>query len=212
MSFLKRCEVASKLKLTQHDWPTFVEEAVEIYSEEQLTAFFAACTPTERLWFEFFYQTGMREQEAMHSMWSWVDFERNIIAVRENKQFGWQPKKNKGRLIAVPSSLIASLRKWKQKSDPSCGLIFPTKGCRPKLDFLDVCKDLAERAGLNPEDFWLHKFRATRITNWLRNGLDLKSVQDLAGHSDLASTSRYLASQQIDVLQQRIEAVANGRA
>ena len=216
MTFFKWCDKKYKInvkpELMKNDWPQYVEEEVEIYTEEQLDAFFEHCTKMEHLWFTFFLETGMREQEVMHADWSWVDFERNVITVRENKKFGWQPKKNKGRQIAVPSSLIASLKEWKTKRDPACGLIFPTTGCRPKLNFLDDCKDIAERAKLNPADFWLHKFRATRITNWLRGvpeqgipGLDLVTVQKLAGHADLESTARYLAALQIDKSQVHIE-------
>jgi integrase/recombinase XerD len=202
MTFLKRYEITAKLKLNKHDWPTYTEEEVEIYTEEQLTRFFDACTKTEKLWFTFFLETGMREQEVMHVSWSDVDFERSVVTVRENKRFDWQPKKNKGRLIAIPAALVKMLKSWKEeREDATCGLVFPTTGCRPKSDFLDCCKAIAGRdSKLDPADFWLHKFRATRITNWLRTGIDLRSVQGMAGHSDLESTSRYLASQQIDNL------------
>lgn len=215
MTFFKWCDkkyhINVKPELSAHDWPQFVEEEVEIYTQEQLDKFFEACTNMENLWFTFFLETGMREQEVMHGSWTWLNFERNVITVRENKQFNWQPKKNKGRQIAIPSSLTTALKRWHEKCDKACGLIFPTTGCRPKLDFLDVCKDIATRAKLNQDEFWLHKFRATRITNWLREGLDLKSVQALAGHSDLESTARYLASERIDKVQAHIEKVASAK-
>jgi site-specific recombinase XerD len=73
-------------------------------------------------------------------------------------------------------------------------------------------KRIVERAKLHGR-FKLHKFRATRITNWLRDGIDIVSVQKMAGHNDLATTSHYLASQQIDLLQTQVEkaaAVRNG--
>jgi len=41
-------------------------------------------------------------------------------------------------------------------------LVFPTAGCKPKLDFLDCLKTCAERAELGKEGFWLHKFRDVR--------------------------------------------------
>jgi integrase len=55
-----------------------------------------------------------------------------------------------------------SLRK--AKSDKTCSLVFPTGGCNPKLDFLDCLKAVAERAKLDRDDFWLHRFRATFAT------------------------------------------------
>jgi integrase/recombinase XerD len=213
MIFLVWCGVTIDLK--KQDRPVYTDEEVEIYTQAELDKFFAACSPMEKLWFTFFLETGMRDQEVMLADWSWVNSERNVITVRENKRFDWRPKMNKGRQIAVPSSLIASLKEWKRKCDPACGLIFPNTHCRPKGDFLAVCKDIAKRANLNPDEFFLHKFRATRITNWLRDGLDLKSVQKLAGHANtpggLAATSRYLSGQEMDNIQARVEAAANRR-
>jgi integrase len=41
--------------------------------------------------------------------------------------------------------------------------------------------------------WFLHKFRATAITMWLRSGLDLRTVMKLSGHSNLESVERYLS-------------------
>jgi hypothetical protein len=41
----------------------------------------------------------------------------------------------------------------KEKRDKTCGLVFPTAGCRPKLDFLDSLKAVAERAELDKQNF-----------------------------------------------------------
>ena len=47
-------------------------------------------------------------------------------------------------------------------------------------------------AKLKPENFWLHKFRATFATWSLWAGVDLRTVQQWLGHSDIESTMRYL--------------------
>lgn len=75
---------------------------------------------------------------------------------------------------------------------PPPNLVFPTAGCNPKLDFLDGLKAVAERAKLDKENFRLHKFRATFATWSLWAGVDLRTVQQLLGHSDMESTMRYL--------------------
>jgi integrase/recombinase XerD len=61
-----------------------------------------------------------------------------------------------------------------------------------KLDFLDCLKAVAERADLEPENFWLRKFRATFATTLFQRGIDLRTVQNYLGHKDLESTLRYL--------------------
>jgi integrase/recombinase XerD len=205
MSFLKHQKITGLIG--KNDRPGYVEEEVETYTQDELDKFFAACTQQERLWFEFFYRTAMREQEVMNADWSWVDFERSFITVKENKRTGFKPKAYKGRLISIPSSLLTLLKAWKEKSDSTCGLVFPTSGCKPKQNFLDECKAIAGLAGLNRDDFYLHKFRATRATRLLQGGMDLKSVQQMLGHSDLASTMRYLGAQRSEVLQAQIEQI-----
>jgi integrase/recombinase XerD len=87
---------------------------------------------------------------------------------------------------------VNALKARKRQSDRTCNLLFPTSGCTPKLDFLDCLKAAAERADLDKDDFWLHKFRATFATWSLWAGVDLRTVQLWLGHSDMESTMRYL--------------------
>jgi integrase/recombinase XerD len=136
--------------------------------------------------------TGMREQEVMHCSWEDVNLPRGTVTVRYKPQYRFSPKGYKEREVPIPAKLIKSLKMWKAKSDSTCGLVFPTAGCRPKLDFLDCLKVVAERAKLDKEKFWLHKFRATFATWSLWAGVDLRTVQQWLGHSDMESTMRYL--------------------
>jgi integrase len=188
MSFLKAYDIRKIVKPA--DWPVYVEEEPEIYEPEELNAFFSVCTAQERLWFEFFLMTGMREQEVMHSMWRDVRFHAGTITVSAKQEFGWTPKAYKGRTIPVPASLLEKLASI-APGDRN-GLIFSTANGQPKLDFLDRCKEIAKRAGLNSDNYWLHKFRATFATMHLQAGVDLRTVQAWCGHVDLESTLRYL--------------------
>jgi integrase/recombinase XerD len=142
--------------------PRDTEEKPEVYEQAELDTLFAACDAEERLWFEFFLMTGMREQEVMHTCWSDVNLRASTVKVSHRPD--WTPKAYKKREIPIPEKLVASLQTAKTRHDKSCGLVFPTAGCRPKLDFLDCLKACAERAKLKKEDFWLHKFRATFAT------------------------------------------------
>jgi len=87
---------------------------------------------------------------------------------------------------------VKKLKARKAKSDKTCGLVFPTSGCNPKLAFLDCLKACAERAKLNKDNSYLHKFRATFVTRCLWAGVDLRTVQQWLGQSDMESTMRYL--------------------
>lgn len=176
----------------KNDWPRFTEEEPEIYEQEELKKLFAKCDAEERLWYEFFLMTGMREQEVMYTYWSDVNLAGCTVRVSHKPDKDWTPKAYKEREIPIPSKLVNSLKAWKAKSDKSRSLVFPTAGCNPKLDFLDGLKAIAERATLNKDSFWLHKFRATFATWSLWAGVDLRTVQQWLGHSDMESTMRYL--------------------
>jgi integrase len=60
------------------------------------------------------------------------------------------------------------------------------------------------------ERWWLHKFRATYCTMWLRRKKNIKDVQKLMGHKDLASTMRYLVALTADDLVEHVDDVFEG--
>ncbi|MFZ1138180.1 MAG: tyrosine-type recombinase/integrase [Candidatus Sulfotelmatobacter sp.] len=190
MTFLKANGIRGLVG--KNDWPRYTEEESEMYEQAELDKLFKACDAEERLWYEFFLMTGMREQEVMYTYWSDVNLGVATVRVSHKPDRGWTPKAYKEREIPIPAKLVKGLKAWKAKSDKTCSLVFPTAGCNPKLDFLDCLKAVAERAKLDEDNFWLHKFRATFATRCLWAGVDLRTVQQWLGHSDMESTMRYL--------------------
>ena len=204
MTFLKSNGIRGLVG--KNDWPRYVEEEPEIYEREELDKLFAACEREERLWYEFFLMTGMREQEVMHCSWEDIHFSRGTVTVRYKPEYGFSPKNYREREVPIPAKLVKKLKAAKAKADKACGLVFPTAGCRPKLDFLDALKTVAERAQLNPENFRLHKFRATFATWHLWAGVDLRTVQMWLGHSDIESTMRYLKPSRSEEVRVKVNA------
>ncbi|HEV2117826.1 MAG TPA: site-specific integrase [Terriglobales bacterium] len=111
---------------------------------------------------------------------------------RNKPDRGWTPKAYKEREVPIPTRLVAALKAHRSKADKDCLLLFPTSGCNPKLDFLDCLKAIAKRAGLDKDAVWMHKISRYLATRCLANGVDLRTVQQWLGHSDLESTMRYL--------------------
>lgn len=211
LGFLKEQGVRGIVR--KQDWPQYQEEEPEIYEPEELDAFFNACNAEERLWFEFFLQTGMREQEVIYCRPENVNLKHGTVFVRRNDDHKWTAKAYKGREIPIPASLCAKLAA--RKLPANAKLLFPTSNGNPKLDFLDCCKAIAKRAGLNPDDSWLHKFRATFATMHLQAGLDFRTVQKWLGHVDAASTLRYLRPARGKEVQEKVNqtwAVLGGAA
>ena len=78
------------------------------------------------------------------------------------------------------------------------------------MNFLDDLKAVAERAELNPEDFGLHKFRATFATRCLWAGVDLRTVQQWLGHSDMESTMSYLKPSRSQQVSEKVNEIFGG--
>jgi integrase/recombinase XerD len=215
MTFLKgqgalkknRKGVLTPAGIDKNDWPQFTEEEPEIYEKEDLETLFTACNDEERLWYQFFLMTGMREQEVQHTYWTDINLSHATVRVSHKPDRNWTPKAYKEREIPIPAKLVASLKAWKATRDKKCDLVFPTSGCNPKLDFLDCLKAVAERAGLDKENFWLHKFRATFATWSLWAGVDLRTVQQWLGHSDMESTMRYLKPSRSQQVREKVNEI-----
>ena len=205
MAFLKANGIRGLVG--KNDWPRYTEEEPEMYEQEELDKLFNACNEHERLWYEFFLMTGMREQEVMYTYWSDVNFGASTVRVSHKPDRNWTPKAYKEREIPIPSKLVKKLKVWKAKADKTCGLVFPTSGCNPKLDFLDCLKACAERAELGKDNFWLHKFRSTFATRCLWAGVDLRTVQQWLGHNDMESTMRYLKPSRSEKVREKVNEI-----
>jgi len=205
VTFLKAYGVE---KLTRRgDWPKFVHEKPEAYRDDELEKFFAACDDEERDYFTFYLMTGLRRKEVIYCTWDDIDLKAGIVRVSAKAQYGFKPKDWEERDVPIPDALIRILKqRAKHATSP---FVFATKNGTPRkhrTQVLELCKAVARRAGLNPENFWLHKFRASFATRHLQKGVDLRTVQDWLGHKDLESTMRYLQPAKGKAVRQKVNA------
>jgi len=201
MSFMNWAKV--DVKLGEYDWPQYTNKKPVVYSQDQLDKLYAACTPDERLLFRFFEKTGFREGEVMNAQWVNVDETQAEITIRAVD--GWKPKKNRERTVTVDDAFMAELIEARKAS--SSKWMFPSEDGKRGQHYLRKLKAIAVRAGLNADDFWLHKFRAHNATKNLRGGLDPATVGSLLGHTSVASTQRYLSALQGPELRARINQI-----
>jgi integrase/recombinase XerD len=189
VSFFK----ATNIKVvTLKDAPRYVEKDIRAYTQADLDALFAACTPEERLLFEFFLYSGAREQEVMHAEWADLISDRAFL-IREKEQWGFKPKGRKERMVPLPASLIEDLREAQKTSTNSLIFPHPTNG-RPDGHLLRRLKAVVKRANLQATyGLWtLHVFRHTFGTMHLQSGVRLRTVQKWMGHKDIQTTQQYL--------------------
>lgn len=187
------------------DAPKYGRRDPEAYADEQVTAFFSRCNPFQFVLFSVLYFCGLRFGETVTLRWGDINFAERFIHVDERPEYYWKPKKWHVRDIPIPSELAADLLRLKQTA--KYPLVFPTKSGRPIYKMLDICKRIAERAGMKREEAWLHKWRATYCVELLREGVDLPSIQALMGHKDMETTARYCAPLKKLALRERLDKV-----
>jgi integrase len=127
-------------------------------------------------------------------------------------------KDHEERELPLSEELFDLLMQLRQKHLTS-KLVFGAKNGKPNTKLLQLVKRRARRAGLNCgncdgcaarqecERWFLHRSRATYYTKLLRSGMDLRTVQQMMGHSDLASTMRYLRPAENTHVQEKVNQI-----
>lgn len=205
-TFLSRS--TSHVSIISQDLPKYTKKRPQVNLVEDLKALFAVCNPQEELLFRFLLGTGFREGEVMHAEWNNINWDSSYVTVRDNQKYGWKPKAGKDRHVPISQSLLDALKAAKETSTNS--LIFPAENGRPNKHFLRLLKVLAVKAGLDPENFRLHKLRSTFATYHLRNGVDIATVSFWMGHANLGATQRYLAPVSGPMIQAKVDSTFAG--
>jgi integrase/recombinase XerD len=196
----------SSILLRPAEMPKYDEPPVDHYGREELLRFFAACDAEQRIRYQTFLYSGMREREVMFVTWADIDFDAGTITVQAKD--GFTTKNRRSRVVPIPDVLVAALRTYKAMY-PERKTVFVNKIGTPEGHFLGKLKDIVKAANL-PGRWNLHKFRRTFATMHLENGTAIQDVRDWLGHADLTTLMRYLA--QINVKSQRARARANALA
>ena len=199
--------------------PAYDKTLPEVYTTEQLSAFFGSLkTDYDRVAFNLLYQTGLREQEVIFLHWTDIDMRRKTLLVSAKPELGFRIKDREERAIPLGDSLVTMLQDYREMN-PKKVFVIGTTSDLPNHKLLLKLKRLVHNGGLNCgvcrtckernacEVWFLHKFRATYITTMLRNGLDLRSVMQLSGHSDIESVMRYLRPAEGDALRAKVNSI-----
>ena len=181
------------------------EDRPEIYTRDELKLLFEAMTSEEKLLFDVFLTAGLRKKEAMFLEDDDLIVEelapgrvKRQIRVTNKPRMGFMTKNGKTRYVPIDRDLMNRLLELKKTHRPS-RLLFGTANGLPDYHMLDKIRSVASRAEIEPSRCWLHKFRATCATNWLRpvrlggQGYDIGLVRQWLGHDDLKSIEAYYA-------------------
>ena len=147
--------------------------------------------------FELLYATGLRVSELVGLPVAAVRGDPRMILVRG--------KGDKERMVPLSTPARAALTDWLAHRDageeagrkagrPLSRFLFPGDGREGHLTrqyFHSLVKDVAVLAGLSPARVTPHVLRHAFATHLLAHGADLRVIQTLLGHADVATTEIY---------------------
>jgi integrase/recombinase XerC len=139
----------------------------------------------DRAMLELFYSSGLRLSELCGLRWRELDLDEGLVSVTG--------KGNKGRIVPVGSHARTALAEWKAASAPkSEAPVFPGRGGAP-ISSRAVQLRIKQLAG--QQGIWKrvhpHLMRHSFASHVLESSGDLRGVQELLGHADIATTQIY---------------------
>ena len=157
---------------------------------------------------ELLYATGMRVSELVSLPMNSVRGDPRLILIKG--------KGDKERMVPLSPPAKEALSAWialrdeeeamrRAKGLPAQGFLFPSSsklGHLTRHRFYGLVKEIAVTAGINPDAVTPHRLRHAFATHLLANGADLRAIQLLLGHADLATTEIYT-----HVLEERLKSL-----
>jgi integrase/recombinase XerD len=101
-------------------------------------------------------------------------------------------KGGQARMVPVSGAASAALSRW-LKVRPEGRFLFPSRGGKhlTRVWLFQLLKELAVRAEIAPQKVSPHVLRHAFATHLLEGGADLRVLQTLLGHADIATTQIY---------------------
>jgi integrase/recombinase XerD len=160
---------------------------------ERLIDAAAGTTPRtlrDRALVELLYGAGLRVGEAVGLDKGGVDLDQRLV-----RTIG---KGGKERVVPVGRQAVEALRRYLGRGRPHLDrrhrpelFLNAQGGALTRAGAFLILRKLAAKAGLEPERVHPHLLRHSFATHLLEGGADLRSVQEMLGHADLATTELY---------------------
>jgi integrase/recombinase XerC len=139
----------------------------------------------DRALLELFYSSGLRLAETCALRWADLDFDQGLVSVLG--------KGSKQRIVPVGSHARAALQAWRDESGGTdASPVFPGRGGKPITSRAVQLRlrQLAMRQGVFKR-VHPHLLRHSFASHMLESSGDLRGVQELLGHADIATTQIY---------------------
>ena len=133
---------------------------------------------------ELLYGSGLRASELVSLPLAAVPRDAPFLTVTG--------KGGQQRMVPVSGRAKQALSRWLSVRPPGGRFLFPSRGKHlTRVRLFQLLKELAGRAGLDPAKLSPHVLRHAFATHLLEGGADLRVLQTLLGHADIATTQIY---------------------
>ncbi len=132
---------------------------------------------------ELLYGSGLRASELVSLPVSSVPRDAPFLTV--------MGKGGQARMVPVSTRAKTAISQW-LAIRPESKFLFPSRGKHlSRIRLFQLLRELAVRADLPPEKLSPHVLRHAFATHLLEGGADLRVLQTLLGHADIATTQIY---------------------
>ena len=101
-------------------------------------------------------------------------------------------KGDKERLVPISSRAEAAVERWLEHVTGASAWLFPGgKAHLSRVRLFQIVRQMAADAGISPDRISPHVLRHAFATHLLSGGADLRVLQSLLGHADIATTQIY---------------------
>jgi integrase/recombinase XerD len=132
------------------------------------------------------YAAGLRVSEAVALTARDINSKQMVIEVRQGKG-------RRDRYVMLSEQLLTILRDYWRRAQPPESCLFPGQDHKRPITCRSVqraCREAADAAGLD-KSVTVHTLRHCFATHLLEQGVELRVIQDLLGHRQITSTTRY---------------------
>jgi len=134
--------------------------------------------------FELLYGSGLRATELVSLPRNAVHPDRPFLILRG--------KGGRERLVPISDRARAAVAIWRTHIAADRLWLFPSgKGHLSRIRLYQLVKALAAEAGIPPDRVSPHVLRHAFATHLLAGGADLRALQSMLGHADIATTEIY---------------------
>ena len=169
-----------------------VSEYVPVFLSEEMAQqlIAAADTPWTKAMVVLLLSTGIRRSEAVGITLDDLNLEERQLLIRG--------KGDKERVVPLTDQAVEAIQAylpWRTKTESRYLFVSAWKGLPIHGRCINrMLKIVIQKAGLAGQGITPHKLRHTFATHLIRNGVDIRTVQELMGHSELETTAKYLHS------------------